>query len=42
MIDVFAYGLIYELTTEEEIKKYQGEDYLKAVLKRKNEILAEM
>lgn len=42
MIDVFAYGLIYELTTEKEIKKYHGEDYLKAVLKRKNEILAEM
>lgn len=42
MIDVFAYGLIFELTTEEEIKKHQGEDYLKLVLKRKNEILEEM
>ena len=42
MIDVFAYGLIYKLTTEEEIRKYQGEDYLKKVLKRKDEILEEM
>lgn len=42
MIDVFAYGLIFELTTEEEIKKHQGEDYLKKVLKRKDEILEEM
>ena len=42
MIDVFAYGLIFELTTEEEIKKHQGEDYLKKVLNRKNAILEEM
>ena len=41
MIGVFAYGLIYELTTEDEIAKHQGEDYLKEVLKKKAEILEE-
>ena len=41
MVGVFAYGLIYGLTTEEEIAKHQGEDYLQEVLKKKAEILGE-
>lgn len=42
MIGVYALGLIHELVTEEEIEKVNGKEYLEEVLRKKNELLAEM